>query len=98
MLSTQEIIMRAQMIHMADTDRSPSPNARWIALAVVCLGQLMSIMDGTIVTVVLPAIQRDLHFTAGVGASMSRARRAPPRRRARRAGLTATRRPSPTGW
>ena len=39
------------------------PNSRWIALAVVCLGQLMSIMDGTIVTVALPAIQRDLHFS-----------------------------------
>ena len=30
---------------------------------VVCLGQLMSIVDGTIVNVALPQIQRDLHFT-----------------------------------
>ena len=29
----------------------------------VCLGQLMSIVDGTIVNVALPQIQRDLHFT-----------------------------------
>src|SRR5450631_4080543 len=57
------IIHLAMMIHMPDTDRLPSPNARWIALAVVCLGQLMSIMDGTIVTVALPSIQRDLHFS-----------------------------------
>jgi EmrB/QacA subfamily drug resistance transporter len=40
-----------------------SPRARWIALVVVCLGQLMSIVDGTIVNVALPQIQRELHFT-----------------------------------
>ncbi len=51
------------MIPMTSIDRRKSPHARWIALAVVCLGQLMSIMDGTIVTVALPSIQRDLHFT-----------------------------------
>jgi EmrB/QacA subfamily drug resistance transporter len=62
-ITLQMIILFAMMIHMPDTDRSPSPNARWIALAVVCLGQLMSIMDGTIVTVALPSIQRDLHFS-----------------------------------
>jgi EmrB/QacA subfamily drug resistance transporter len=37
--------------------------ARWIALVVVCLGQLMAIVDATIVNVALPSIQRDLHFT-----------------------------------
>jgi EmrB/QacA subfamily drug resistance transporter len=36
---------------------------RWIALAVLCLGQLMIVLDATIVNVALPAIQRDLHFT-----------------------------------
>jgi len=40
-----------------------SPRTRWIALVVVCLGQLMSIVDATIVNVALPSIQRDLHFT-----------------------------------
>src|SRR5713226_4395682 len=35
---------------------------RWIALAIVCLGQLMIMVDGTIVNVALPTIQRDLHF------------------------------------
>ena len=48
---------------MADHSRLHSPRARWIALVVVCLGQLMSIVDGTIVNVALPQIQRDLHFT-----------------------------------
>ena len=37
---------------------------RWLALAVVCLGQLMMILDATIVAVALPAIKTDLHFSA----------------------------------
>jgi len=36
---------------------------RWSALAVLCGGVLMIILDGTITTVALPAIQRDLGFT-----------------------------------
>ena len=38
---------------------------RWVALAVVCLGQLMMVLDATIVNVALPAIQADLHFSPG---------------------------------
>ena len=38
---------------------------RWIALAVLCLGQLMMVLDATIVNVALPSIQKDLHFTQG---------------------------------
>src|SRR5438045_3618742 len=46
----------------------PEPSARaerrrWIALAVLCLGQLMMVLDATIVNVALPSIQRELHFT-----------------------------------
>jgi EmrB/QacA subfamily drug resistance transporter len=36
---------------------------RWAALAVVCLGQLMIILDATIVNVALPFIQSDLDFS-----------------------------------
>src|SRR5690242_8225212 len=36
---------------------------RWVALVVVCLGQLMIMLDATIVNVALPSIQRDLAFT-----------------------------------
>jgi EmrB/QacA subfamily drug resistance transporter len=36
---------------------------RWLALVVLCLGQFMIALDGSIVNVALPSIQADLHFT-----------------------------------
>jgi EmrB/QacA subfamily drug resistance transporter len=48
----------------ATTDQR-SERRRWIALAVLCLGQLMMVLDATIVNVALPSIQHDLHFTQG---------------------------------
>jgi len=36
---------------------------RWIALVVVCSGQLMIVLDSTIVNVALPSIQRDLNIS-----------------------------------
>ncbi len=42
---------------------SLSDRRRWLALIVVCFGQLMIVLDSTIVNVALPSIQRDLHFT-----------------------------------
>ena len=36
---------------------------RWIALVVLCVGQLMIVLDATVVNVALPSIQRDLHAT-----------------------------------
>jgi EmrB/QacA subfamily drug resistance transporter len=44
---------------------SKQERRRWIALAVLCLGQLMMVLDATIVNVALPSIQHDLHFSQG---------------------------------
>jgi EmrB/QacA subfamily drug resistance transporter len=60
---------------MSDTGESPKAPARdqrghpghtprGLALAVLCAATLMIILDGTIVTVALPSIQRGLGFTA----------------------------------
>jgi len=40
-----------------------SNRRRWIALVVVCFGQLMIVLDSTIVNVALPSIQRDLRMS-----------------------------------
>jgi EmrB/QacA subfamily drug resistance transporter len=40
-----------------------SARARWIALIVLCLGDLMIVLDVTIVNVALPSIRRDLGFS-----------------------------------
>ena len=37
--------------------------SRWLALIVLCLGDLMIVLDGTIVNVALPSIREDLGFT-----------------------------------
>ncbi|WP_435128204.1 MFS transporter [Actinacidiphila sp. bgisy144] len=45
--------------------RENAPTAsRWTALAVLCAGQLMVILDGTVVNVALPSIQQDLGFSS----------------------------------
>ena len=38
---------------------------RWATLIVVCMAQLMIVLDVTIVNVALPSIQQDLHFSQG---------------------------------
>jgi EmrB/QacA subfamily drug resistance transporter len=40
-----------------------APRARWLALYVLCLGDLMIVLDGTIVNVALPTIRDDLGFS-----------------------------------
>ncbi len=59
---------RADAAHEAPHAKTAEPRSerrRWIALAVLCLGQLMMVLDATIVNVALPSIQHDLHFTQG---------------------------------
>ena len=52
-------------MNAASLSASTADRRRWLALGVVCLAQLMIILDTTIVNVALPSIQRDLHFTQG---------------------------------
>jgi EmrB/QacA subfamily drug resistance transporter len=52
----------AAAVNSPDQDRH-ADRRRWIAFLVVCLGQLMIVLDVTIVNVALPSIQKDLHFT-----------------------------------
>jgi len=56
-------ILVAATTHTLATESARSDRQRWIALFVVCLGQLMVILDTTIVNVALPSIQSDLHFS-----------------------------------
>ncbi len=47
-----------------DIDRAQvADRRRWLALVVLCVGQLMIVLDATVVNVALPTIQRDLHFS-----------------------------------
>ncbi|MGW7583374.1 DHA2 family efflux MFS transporter permease subunit [Kitasatospora sp. NPDC054768] len=47
----------------APTPAPATARSRTLALAVLCAGMLMIVLDGSIVTVALPAIQGDLHFS-----------------------------------
>ncbi|MFI7276299.1 MFS transporter [Streptomyces sp. NPDC049879] len=52
---------------LAERPTAPPPTtpSRTLALVVLCAGTLMTILDGSIVTVALPAIRDDLGFEAG---------------------------------
>ena len=50
-------------IHKSAIRPPSSDRRRWLALIVVCFGQLMIVLDTTIVNVALPSIQRDLRFS-----------------------------------
>ena len=52
--------------HGAVAHRSPgseSHRSQWIVLAVLCLAQLMVVLDATIVNIALPSAQQDLGFS-----------------------------------
>jgi MFS family permease len=47
-----------------DEEEAVRPGSRrWAALGLVCFGALMIVLDGTIVNIALPSIQRDLGFS-----------------------------------
>ncbi len=50
-------------MNLASAVTPASTGRRWPTLFVVCLAQLMIVLDVTIVNVALPSIQRDLHFS-----------------------------------
>ncbi|NIZ92871.1 MFS transporter [Kineococcus rubinsiae] len=47
----------------ADATDTGSHRAKWIVLAVLCLAQLMVVLDATIVNIALPTAQQDLAFS-----------------------------------
>ncbi|NKY29270.1 MFS transporter [Nocardia gamkensis] len=49
----------------AHAPRKSAASARWLALAVIALAQLMVVLDATIVTISLPFAQRDLDISDG---------------------------------
>jgi EmrB/QacA subfamily drug resistance transporter len=50
-------------MQLVQTSSREATARRWPALIVVCLAQLMIVLDVTIVNVALPSIQHDLHFS-----------------------------------
>ncbi|MBT2446376.1 MFS transporter [Streptomyces sp. ISL-43] len=57
----------ANAVHAVPAPAVPAsprgPRSRWTALGVLSTGVLMTVLDGSIVTVAMPAIQNDLGFT-----------------------------------
>jgi EmrB/QacA subfamily drug resistance transporter len=52
-------------MNLVSLDAFSPDRRRWASLIVVCLAQLMIVLDATIVNVALPSIQHDLHFSQG---------------------------------
>jgi EmrB/QacA subfamily drug resistance transporter len=52
-------------MHLVSLQTLQPDGRRWATLMIVCLAQLMIVLDVTIVNVALPSIQHDLHFSQG---------------------------------
>jgi EmrB/QacA subfamily drug resistance transporter len=53
----------ARAIEHGKPETAQPDTRRWAALGLVCFGALMIVLDGTIVNIALPSIQRDLDFS-----------------------------------
>jgi EmrB/QacA subfamily drug resistance transporter len=53
-----------ETLPLTETVGSRHFNRRQVVLIVLCVGQMMVIIDNTVVNVALPAIQHDLHFSS----------------------------------
>jgi MFS family permease len=53
----------AVILHAAEAEPCSATTKRWVLVAAIC-GSSMAFVDGTVVNVALPAIQRDLNATA----------------------------------
>jgi EmrB/QacA subfamily drug resistance transporter len=49
--------------HLVNAQADPHYEKRWLILVVVCIAQLMLLIDATVVNVALPSAQRALHFS-----------------------------------
>lgn len=57
-------IVESRESHTRTPHRTQRTYSRWTSLVVLCAGTLMTVLDGNIVTVAMPAIQSDLGFSA----------------------------------
>ena len=55
--------MKSLTAHGAPPVENPHHKRRWLILAVLALGQLMVVLDATVVNIALPSAQKALHFS-----------------------------------
>jgi EmrB/QacA subfamily drug resistance transporter len=57
------VALAPRSVEATEEEAARPSTRRWAALGLVCFGALMIVLDGTIVNIALPSIQRDLGFS-----------------------------------